>query len=65
MIAAPLYLDPPAIVAPEPVRKKRRHRGHSRTVAIGTILLLSDGGGGTYRCQVVQLDPFLCVPLSN
>lgn len=55
-------MEPPALIAPEPIRRKRRRNsGRNTALFVGAILLLSDGSS----CRVVSLYPeLLCVPVN-
>ena len=50
-IDLPPLPDLAAIVAPQEIEKKR-HKGRGTAIAIGTLLILSDGS----RCLVVGFD---------
>ena len=59
-IDLPVLPDLAAILAPQEVEKKRR-KGHSAAIAIGTLLILSDGS----KCVVAGFDAQgrpLCYP---
>jgi hypothetical protein len=78
MIDAPL-IAPPAIVAPasrvdrlqdlEPVKKRRKgSRDDRRTIPqgalfVGAIILLSGSDGEAVACEVVQVEPLVCIPV--
>lgn len=61
--------DPPALLAGEPIRRKRRNRttetrsrSYAPAIAIGMIFLLNDGT----LCRVVQVTPEpLCLPIQE
>lgn len=63
LAAAFLHLDtPPALMAPETVKRKRRNRsGRNAALFVGAVILMDDGTA----CQIVALHPEpLCVPVS-
>lgn len=56
--------DVAAIMAPQELEKKRRGSGRATAIAIGTILILSDGS----ECVVAGFDAQgnpLCHPVEN
>lgn len=72
-------IEPPHIAAPlrgvqplqdlQPVKKRRKEdRRDRRTIPqgvlfVGAIILLSSDGGEQVFCEVVQLQPLMCVPV--
>jgi len=64
-IEVPPLPDVAALLAPQEIEKKRRN-GNRRTrgIAIGTILILSDGSECVVAAFDVQGNP-LCYPIPN
>ncbi len=48
----PPVADIAAIIAPEPIERKKRHRGRTAAIVIGSVLILSDGS----ECVVAGFD---------
>ena len=63
-IDLPPIPDVAAIIAPQQIERKKRGRGRAAAIAIGTVLILSDGS----ECVVVAFDAAgnpLCQPVQD
>ncbi len=67
-----LVFDQPVLIQLEQVEqvRKRRNRGvrsYAPVYAVGMVLLLVGGGEGQppAYCEVVSVDPLLCVPVQQ